>query len=104
MSGWLPGRLSPTSTCPLSRPRAPAARFIRTAVQPPRSRNHPMTQYQAVDRVVDLLDPGKNILYNVTTEQARALLAEGDADAVRRLDGHFALVATRGQSVLLARS
>src|SRR5262245_19960348 len=60
--------------------------------------------YQAVERVVDLLDPGKNVLFNVTTEQARALLAEGDAEAVRRLEGHFALVATRGQSVLLARS
>src|SRR5439155_4155123 len=28
----------------------------------------------------------------------------GDVEAVRRLDGHFALVATRGQSLLLARS
>jgi asparagine synthase (glutamine-hydrolysing) len=63
-----------------------------------------MTPYQAVDRVVDLLDPDKNLLYNMTTGQARALLAEGDADAIRRLDGHFALVATRGQRVLLARS
>jgi asparagine synthase (glutamine-hydrolysing) len=63
-----------------------------------------MTHYQAVDRVVDLLDPAKNVLFNMTTEQARALLAEGDVEAVRRLDGHFALVATRGQSVLLARS
>lgn len=63
-----------------------------------------MTQHQAVDRVVDLLDPGKNLLFNVTTEEARALLVEGDADAVRRLDGHFALVATRERSVLLARS
>jgi asparagine synthase (glutamine-hydrolysing) len=60
--------------------------------------------YQTVERVVDLLDPDKNVLFNMTTEQARALLAEGDADAVRRLDGHFALVATRGKSVLLARS
>jgi asparagine synthase (glutamine-hydrolysing) len=63
-----------------------------------------MTHYQAVDRVVDLLDPAKNVLFNMTTEEARALLAEGDVEAIRRLDGHFALVATRGQSVLLARS
>ncbi len=63
-----------------------------------------MTHYQAVDRVVDLLDPDGNVLFNATTEQARALLAEGDVEAIRRLDGHFALVATRGQSVLLARS
>jgi asparagine synthase (glutamine-hydrolysing) len=63
-----------------------------------------MTRYEAVDRVVDLLDADKNTLFNMTTEEARAVLAEGDANAVRRLDGQFALVATRGQSVLLARS
>src|SRR5262249_20212306 len=62
------------------------------------------THDQAVDRVVDLLDPARNVLYGTTTEEARALLAEGDAEALRALDGHFALVATRGQSVLLARS
>jgi asparagine synthase (glutamine-hydrolysing) len=63
-----------------------------------------MTHSRAVERVVDLLDPNNNVLFNATTEQARAWLAEGDVEAVRRLDGHFALVATRGQSVLLARS
>ncbi len=63
-----------------------------------------MTPYQAVDRVVDLLDPARNVLYNMTTEQARALLVEGGADAVHQIDGQFALVATSGQRVLLARS
>jgi asparagine synthase (glutamine-hydrolysing) len=63
-----------------------------------------MSQYQPVDRVIDLLDPKKNVLFGMTTEEARARLAEGDVEAVRRLQGHFALVATRGQSVLLARS
>lgn len=63
-----------------------------------------MTQYRAVERVIDLLDPEKNVLFNATTEEARALLAAADVEGLRRLDGHFALVATRGQSVLLARS
>jgi asparagine synthase (glutamine-hydrolysing) len=63
-----------------------------------------MTQYQAIDRVADLLDPAKNVLYNMTAEEARALLASGDADAVRRIDGCFALVAVNGQRVYLARS
>ena len=49
-----------------------------------------MTHSRAVERVVDLLDPAKNVLFNATTEQARAWLAEGDVEAVRRLDGHFA--------------
>jgi asparagine synthase (glutamine-hydrolysing) len=63
-----------------------------------------MPQHQAVDRVVDLLDPARNVLYNMTTEQARTLLAENGANAIRGLDGQFALVATSGQRVLLARS
>src|SRR5437899_1831814 len=60
--------------------------------------------HQAIDRVVDLLDPGKNVLYNMTVAQARALLAQGGADAVCRIDGQFALVAANGQRVFLARS
>jgi asparagine synthase (glutamine-hydrolysing) len=63
-----------------------------------------MTHPQAIHRVVDLLDPSKNVLFNSTTEQARAALAAGDATAIRRLDGQFALVAMNGQRVLLARS
>jgi asparagine synthase (glutamine-hydrolysing) len=63
-----------------------------------------MASYWAVDRVVDLLDPRKNTLYNISVEEARAVLASGDAEAVRRFDGHFALVATSGQRVFLARS
>jgi asparagine synthase (glutamine-hydrolysing) len=63
-----------------------------------------MTQHQAVDRVVDLLDPAKNVLYNMTADAARALVASGDADAVRGIDGQFALVAANGQKVYLARS
>src|SRR5262245_40535642 len=77
---------------------------MRCQAFPGHEENRTMSHYQAIERVVDLLDPPKNVLYNMTTEQARALLAEGGADAIRRIDGQFALVATRGQHVLLARS
>jgi asparagine synthase (glutamine-hydrolysing) len=63
-----------------------------------------MSQYQALSRVVDLLDHDKNVIYNMTTEEARALLTAEGAGAARRIDGQFALVATSGQRVLLARS
>ena len=63
-----------------------------------------VAQYQAIERVVDLLDPKKNTLYGMATEEARDRLAAGGAAALRDLDGQFALVATRGQHVLLARS
>ena len=61
-----------------------------------------MSQYQAVDRVIDLLDPEKNALFNSTTEQARALLAEGDVEAIRRLGGPAQEVA--GVGVLVVAS
>ena len=63
-----------------------------------------MSHTQAIERTIDLSDPEKNLIFNMTVEQARTLVATGDADAVRRIDGHFALVATEGQKVRLARS
>jgi asparagine synthase (glutamine-hydrolysing) len=59
---------------------------------------------QAIERIVDLTDPAKNVLFNMSVSEARALVASGDPDAVRRIDGQFALAATRGQVVCLARS
>jgi asparagine synthase (glutamine-hydrolysing) len=63
-----------------------------------------MHQTSAIERVVDLTDPAGNVLYNRTVEEARAAVASGDPEQVRRIDGQFALVATRGQKVSLARS
>ena len=63
-----------------------------------------MTTLRAIDQVVDLLDPDKNVLYGATTVQARAELVARRAEAVAGLKGQFALVATSGQRVLLARS
>lgn len=57
-----------------------------------------------LSRVIDLTDPAGNRVYNMSVEEARALVAAGDADAVRRIDGEFALVGQQGKSVLLART
>ncbi len=57
-----------------------------------------------VSRVVDLLDPGLNTFSNVTLEEARARVLSGDAAAIRAIDGSFALVASEGVTVRLARS
>src|SRR5262249_34019637 len=48
---------------------------------------HPV---KPIERVVDLTDPNKNIIYNMTVEEARALVAAGDPVRVRTVDGHFA--------------
>jgi asparagine synthase (glutamine-hydrolysing) len=63
-----------------------------------------MSQMIPLSRVIDLTDPTGNRIYNVTTDQARDWVATGDADAVARIDGEFALVGQRGKSVCMART
>jgi asparagine synthase (glutamine-hydrolysing) len=60
--------------------------------------------HQYVSQVVDLLDPNLNHLHNMTTEEARQRVLAGDPDAVRAIDGSFALVAVDGITVRMARS
>ena len=59
---------------------------------------------RTVERVVDLLDPGLNTILNMSVEEARARVLEGTPEAVRGIDGSFALVARDGITVRLARS
>lgn len=61
-----------------------------------------MDQY--VERVVDLTDPDANQIYNFSLEEARERLLSGGADAVRRIQGSFALLARKGKTVRMARS
>ncbi|MEI9971018.1 MAG: asparagine synthase-related protein [Ignavibacteriota bacterium] len=57
-----------------------------------------------IERVVDLLDPSANRLYDTTVEAARALLLKSPAETARNLQGSFALIAKRDQTVIMARS
>jgi asparagine synthase (glutamine-hydrolysing) len=57
-----------------------------------------------VSRVVDLLDPSLNTFTTPSLEEARARVRDGDAAAVRAIDGSFALVASEGITVRMARS
>ena len=59
---------------------------------------------QHVERVVDLLDPALNAIYNMTIDEARRRVLSGDPHAIRAIDGSFALVAKDGITVRLARS
>ena len=59
---------------------------------------------QHVSRVVDLLDPALNRVFNMSLEDARGRVLGGDPEAVRAIDGSFALVAVEGVTVRLARS
>jgi asparagine synthase (glutamine-hydrolysing) len=60
--------------------------------------------HQYVERVVDLTHPEKNIIYNMSNEEAREILRSGDSEAVRKIDGQFSLVSVEGKTIRLARS
>jgi asparagine synthase (glutamine-hydrolysing) len=57
-----------------------------------------------ISRVVDLLDPDLNRIWNMSVAQARETVLRGDPDSVRGIDGSFAIVAADGITVRLARS
>src|SRR5687768_10621269 len=57
-----------------------------------------------LERVIDLLDPAANQLYNVDVREARRRVLSGDPAAVRTIDGSFALAAVEGRTVRMARS
>jgi asparagine synthase (glutamine-hydrolysing) len=61
-----------------------------------------MNEY--LERVVDLLDPTLNRIYNVSIDQARERILTGRPDAVCDIDGSFALIARNGKTVRMARS
>ncbi len=57
-----------------------------------------------VERVVDLTDPDANQIYNLSIDEARKVLLEKSAEAVRSIEGSFALLAQSGKTVKMARS
>lgn len=63
-----------------------------------------MVDTQALREVFDLTDPERNVLFGMSLEEARERVGSGDAQRVRGIDGQFALVVQRGESVRLARS
>jgi len=44
-----------------------------------------------VNQIVDLTNPEKNIIYNMTREEAVNILKSGDIEAVRKIDGRDTL-------------
>jgi asparagine synthase (glutamine-hydrolysing) len=63
-----------------------------------------MMNHQYVNRVIDLTDPAKNVIYNMSREEAIEIVKSGDTEAVRKIDGQFALMAIEGRTIRLARS
>ena len=63
-----------------------------------------MSNMRPLEGVVDLTDAAKNVIYNMTCEEARMAVARGNLQEVRAIDGQFALVAAQGKVVRLART
>lgn len=63
-----------------------------------------MIQQEYINRIVDLTDPTKNVIYNMSIEEARELIRSGDPEAVRKIDGQFALFTVEGKTIRMARS
>ena len=61
-----------------------------------------MNQY--VERVVNLINPETNQIYNLKVDEASKLLFDKPCVAVREIQGSFALLAQSGKTVRMARS
>src|SRR6187401_546168 len=61
-------------------------------------------QHAYVERLVDLLDPSANLILNMSVEDARERVGTGEPEAVRAIDGQFALIHKRGTTIRMARS
>ncbi|MBK7133978.1 MAG: asparagine synthetase B family protein [Bacteroidales bacterium] len=59
---------------------------------------------QYVNKVIDLTNPEKNVIYNMTHEEAVEAVRSGNTEAVRSIDGQFALVSVEGKTIRMARS
>lgn len=63
-----------------------------------------MQTMQPVREVIDLTDSTRNLIFNMTLDEARERVASGDPKQVREIDGQFALVGRKNHLVRLART
>ncbi len=63
-----------------------------------------MQTTETISRVIDLMDASRNTIYNMTVEEARAIVTRGDPEGIRGIDGQFALVGRDGKTVRMART
>lgn len=59
---------------------------------------------QKLHDFANLIDPGKNQIFNMSHKEAEEIVAKGDPDEIRKIDGSFAIVTKIDQQVRMARS
>ena len=57
-----------------------------------------------INEVIDLTDHSRNMIFNMSFEEATSIVASGDVDAIREIDGHFAIMARHNHIIRMARS
>ena len=57
-----------------------------------------------VERLINLLEPDKNLIFNMSVEEAVDRVGSGDPEQVRAIDGQFALLHREGRRIRMARS
>ena len=60
--------------------------------------------YQSIAKIENLMDPNGNFVLNMSVEDAIERVRSGDIQAVRGIDGQFAICAHQGRTVRMARS
>lgn len=63
-----------------------------------------MQKQVLIERMINLMDPQSNVIFNMSVEEACERVGSGDPAKVREIDGQFALVHKNGTVVRLARS
>ncbi len=57
-----------------------------------------------LDDFVSLIDPRENQIFNMSAEEAEKIIATGEPEKIRTIEGSFAIVQKVGKQVFLARS
>lgn len=63
-----------------------------------------MNAVEPIERLVNLIDPAGNILFNMSHDEAVERVQSGNAERVAEIEGQFSIVAKDGKMVRLARS
>ena len=57
-----------------------------------------------IHEVIDLTDQSRNLIFNMSPEEAKAIVASGDPEQIATISGHFALFGRNNHIVRMARS
>lgn len=57
-----------------------------------------------INEVIDLTDHSRNLIFNMSLEEATEIVASGDPEKIATIDGYFAIMARHGHIIRMARS